>query len=146
MDKDPTDPINRGDVFYSDAVSLRYNHGHVGIFVGDPKAPDHKRNDTIEASGVIEIGSSAGEEDPDAGVKRRANYNNDTDQCPRDSEPRLRNPVNLIVNTDQATRNRAAFGNASGLKVDLDSNGGTGVYPMDIYKSELVVKSEGKED
>lgn len=175
---DPVNPRNRGDVFYSDATTAKVNHGHNGIFVGNPNAGDFTKNDTVEASGVIDFGSSSGEDDPNSGVKRRQNLDNNDPR--RTYQPRLRNPRFFTVNTSQASRNKAAdwaigktgpgYGNpGAGYKynfafnknieassfncsslvwsaymaatngaVDLDANGGPGVYPSDIRDDDQV--------
>ncbi|AHI22130.1 hypothetical protein B843_03695 [Corynebacterium vitaeruminis DSM 20294] len=176
-DSDPIDPRNRGDIFYSDAVTARVNHGHNGIFVGNPG--DTTKNDTVEASGVIEFGSSSGEDDPKAGVKRRRNWSND--DARREHAPRLRNVRKQSVVTSQASRDAAAswalsktgpgydtpgagyrynfafnkdldadafncsslvwasyMAATSGI-VNLDANGGPGVYPSDVRDDDQVV-------
>lgn len=177
-DSDPVNPRNRGDIFYSDATTARVNHGHNGIFVGDPNAGDFTKNDTVEASGHIDVGSSSGEDDPNAGVKRRQNLENDDPR--RTSKPRLRNPQYFTVNTSQEARNEAAdwalrkagqrngdpgagynynfafnkdieadrfncsslvwaaYMAATNGVIDLDADGGPGVYPSDVRDDDQV--------
>lgn len=176
--EDPINPKNRGDIFYSDSTTARVNHGHNGIFVGNPYANDNSRNDTVEASGVLGIGSLSGEDDPKAGVKRRQNFAAGDPR--RTNPPRLRNVRKQTVTADPATRTAAAEwaisktgegynspragyrynfafnkkidGNsfncsslvwaaymvASHGSIDLDKDGGPGVYPDDIRDSLLV--------
>ncbi|MFI5504205.1 hypothetical protein ACFLIN_02445 [Corynebacterium kutscheri] len=177
-DEDPINPKNRGDIFYSDATTARVNHGHNGIFVGNPNANNNSKNDTVEASGVIGSGSLSGEDDTTSGVKRRQNFEKGDPR--RTNPPRLRNLRKQTVNTSQATRNAAAnwtlsktgvgynspgagyrynfafnknvdgdsfncsslvwsaYMVASRNAIDLDKNGGPGVYPDDIRDSPFV--------
>ncbi|WP_296204698.1 hypothetical protein [uncultured Corynebacterium sp.] len=177
-DVDPINPKNRGDIFYSDATTARVNHGHNGIFVGDPHASDNSKNDTVEASGAVGSSSLSGQDDSTAGVKRRQNFENGDPR--RTHAPRLRNLRKQTVNASQEIRNSAArwaaskagagynspgagyrynfafnrnvdgdsfncsslvwaaYMYASKNDIDLDKNGGPGVYPDDVRDSPFV--------
>lgn len=191
-DTAPRNPNNRGDIFYSESATFRYNHGHNGIFVGDPNGTLPGKHDTIEAIGSLDLRSKPDDGEPltreeklkkEPGVKRFRNYPDGDSRTDDSNLDRLRNLVHLTVETDQATRDRAAdwaegkatetyfesgagynynfafnrragdtyncpqlvwaaYGDASQGNIDLDSNKGTGVYPQDIRKSELVTPYE----
>ncbi|UHA75251.1 hypothetical protein [Paenibacillus sp. 481] len=140
----PLDGSAKGNIFYETASTVGIPHGHVGIY--------YDFNTLIESlpsSGVRKISRSAKKVDPGSSILA-VNGLSDTakSQAATWSNGRLGETYsyNFINN-----RNTSCYGDKNCSKlvwcafektsnIDLDVNGGFGVYPKDIRDSDLVTR------
>jgi hypothetical protein len=132
---------NTGDVFVAPASTFGVEHGHTGIYVNPGTIVEawvgEKSRAVSAATRLVPLGT----------VKQSVNV----DQAKRDAAARYAEVslqgrpynANFAVNraTDAPAMNCSqlvwtAF--LAGAGIDIDSNGGLGVYPSDIRSSELV--------
>jgi len=137
-------PRGPGDIFYSRATTATANHGHNGIFVTmshTVEAGDQSgvaMHDTVVAGGRKMLSPEMFWVNTSAGVRQNAV---DFALSKVGLDYNYQFWSNKVVNAVAYNCSQliwAAYYEASGMSVDLDSNKGTGVYPLDIRASSKV--------
>lgn len=131
---------NRGDVFYTPSSTLGVNHGHSGIYSYTTKIVEATPSaDVAERSyTLVKVASGARKQYVSTS---QANRNKAAARA-RTFIGRSYNPIFAFNKTYRGRMNCsqtvwAAYKSATGI--DLDSNGGHGVYPSDILNSRYTV-------
>ncbi|KFI65527.1 putative YycO [Bifidobacterium cuniculi] len=131
----------KGDVFYSPVSTAGITHGHSGLYTS--------KTSIIEAPGPGKKVIDHSWREVKVAAKSQKQYVKTTqskrDAAVRQSRKYLGKPYNLNFNFNK--RSGAAVNCSQlvwlaykeGAGIDLDSNGGTGVYPSDIMKSKWTV-------
>lgn len=138
-----TDSKNRGDIFVSPASTLFIKHGHTGIY--------YTTKTIVEAPGLTQKSRSIAAKDVKV-AKGTVKQSVTTSQSNRDKAASYayNNMRNKFYNANFAANHSvpADLYNCSQLvwgaykasvKIDLDTNGGFGVYPFDLKDSKLTV-------
>jgi uncharacterized protein YycO len=132
---------NRGDVFYSPASTLGYEHGHSGIYHSTSnivEAPGKKK--TVRNTSHTNVKVAAGAEKQSVSTtqaKRNAAANLANTFVGR--EYNLNFAFNKTANGKMNCSQVVWVAYKDGSSIDLDSNGGPGVYPKDIRDSSWTV-------
>ena len=131
---------NRGDVFYSPASTAGVSHGHSGIYSEKTKIVEATPGHGVKERTYSQVRVSSGAQKQYVNTSQ-ANRNKAANQARKfiGRSYNYKFPINKTskgpMNCSQTVW--AAYKTATGI--DLDSNGGHGVYPVDILRSKYTV-------
>ncbi|MCI6574435.1 MAG: hypothetical protein MSC53_04605 [Arcanobacterium sp.] len=126
----------RGDVFYTPASTAGVNHGHSGIYSYTTKIIEANPGSGVAERSHTQVKVASGARKQYVSTSQ-ANRNKAANRA-RTYLGRGYNYIFALNKTERGSMNCsqtvwAAYKNATGI--DLDSNGGPGVYPSDILNS-----------
>ena len=139
----------RGDVFYSSNSTLGYEHGHNGIYVS--------KDEYIEAT-TPEVHRVDSESEDAPAPAHKYYVGDDADSSEKDKAAAFAEEqvgkgynwiffVNKSVNSDNYNCSQLLWASykSADSNIDLDADGGSGVYPKDIADSPMTHEYETKE-